>query len=476
MKPVRKILVATSFATVAAVIWFTWRAVEIQTVVVENLPRPPDVRSRPSELQFRLAQADSAARGYLHSASALAELSRLYHANGFFAEANVCYEGLRRVEPNNARWPHLEASILAGSGQLEEARPLFAKAVALAPGYLPARLRLADTMLKANQATEAAKIYAEVLARQSDEPYALLGLARCAVAGGDWEKAREYTRRSATAHPDFGDGLIFGATVAEHFGDPAGAAALRARASSLESIAIPDPWLDGVIDDCYDSYRLSVAAAVALAQGNPTTAERWLLRAIDFSPKPAAYHRQLGNLYVRLKNDRAARQHFQDATRLEPTDSDAWAFLVNLLNSTGDRAAAYQAVTTGLVSCPDSRALHYAYGHMLTEDGRFPQAMAELRAAKRLQPNEANAYVDLALIHFQLGQVESGVAEMRDALKVQPDHPLALTLLARRAIDLGDENGAAALFRRIRQQSLVDRGDVEALAEAYRQQFKRPPP
>jgi predicted Zn-dependent protease len=476
MARVRKVLVAIGVVAAVAGGWFAWRAVETQAVVVRSLPRPPDVRSRPPELQSRLARADTRARGYLHPASALVELSRLYHANGFFAEANACYAGLRRVQPDNAHWPHLEASILAGSGELEEARPLFRKAVALAPGYLPARLRLADTLLKANQAAEAAKIYEEVFARQPDEPYALLGLARGAVAGGDWEKAREYTRRSAAAHPDFGDGLIFGATVAEHFGDLAGAAALRARASSLESIAIPDPWLDGVIDDCYDAYRLSVAAAVALAQGNTNSAERWLLRAIDFSAKPAAYHRQLGNLYVRLKNDGAARQHFQDATRLEPTDSDAWAFLVNLLNSTGDRAAAYRAVATGLASCPDSRALHYAYGHMLTEDGRFPQAMAELRAAKRLQPNEANAYVDLALIHFQLGQVDSGVGEMRDALKVQPDHPLALTLLARRAIDLGDESGAAALFRRIRQQILIDRGDVEALAQAYRQQFKRSPP
>ena len=448
----------------------------MHAVVARSLPARPDLHSWPAELQTRADRAEAGARGYFRPAVALAELSRLYHANGFFDEANACYEGLQRAQPHEPRWPHLEASILAGNGQLDQALPLFRRAVALAPDYLPARLRLADTLLKSNQTAEAAQVYGEVLAQHREEPYALLGLARCALAVGDWDKARDYAQRSLAANPDFIGGLIFAATVDEHFGAVAEVKAVRARASTKEYVELSDPWLDGVIDDCYDPYRLSVAAAVALAHDDTATAERWLQRAIDFSAKSAAYHRQLANLYVRLKNNPAARQHFQEATRLEPTDSDAWAFLVNLLNSTGDRLAAYRAVVAGLASCPDSRALHYAYGHMLTEDGRFPEAMVQLREAKRLQPNEANAYVDLALIYFQLEQIDNGVAEMRDALRVQPDHPLALTLLTRRAIDVGDVSGADALFRRIRQQSRISTDDIAALTQSYQQRFGRPPP
>jgi tetratricopeptide (TPR) repeat protein len=476
MTRVKKIVVTVMIAALGAGGWFAWRATQEQAIVARRLPAAPDLRSWPVELQDRVARAESGARGYFRPATALAELSRLYHANGFFDEANACYEGLQHSEPREARWVHLPANILAGNGRLDEALPLFRRAVALAPDYLPARLRLADTLLKSNQTAEAARVYGEALARHQDEPFALLGLARVAVASGDWDKARDYTRRSLAAHPDFIGGLVFAVTVHEHFGETAEANAIRARISTREYTDVSDPWLDGVIDDCYDSYRLSVAAAVALARGDPTTAERWLLRAIAFSPQPAAFHRQLGKLYTRSKNDAAARRHFQDATRLAPTDSDAWALLVDLLSSTGDRAGAYRAVVAGLASCPDSRALHYAYGHMLTEDRRFPQAMVELRAAKRLQPNEANAYVDLALIHFQLGQIEHGVAEMQGALQVQPDHPLALTLLARRAIDVGDASAAEALFRRIRQQSRISSADIEQLTQSYRRQFGRPPP
>jgi tetratricopeptide (TPR) repeat protein len=476
MTRARKILLGCMVVLLGVSGWFVQRAISEHRIVAARVPARPGIATWPAEFQARVTEADAAARGYLRPVAALTELSQLYHANGFFEEALIAYEALQRVEPHNPRWPHLSAGILAGNGQLDRALPLFQRAVALAPAYLPARLRLGDTLLKSNQTSEASRVYSAILAQHTDEPYALLGLARSAVAANDWDKARDYARRSLAAHPDFLGGLIFAEAVHEHFGEVKEAAAVRARNRMREHTDVTDPWADAILEHCYDAYRLSVAAAVALARGDVTTAERWLLRAIQYSAKPAPFHRQLGKLYVAAKNDQAARQHFQEATRLEPTDSDAWAFLVNLLNTTGDRAGAYRAVIAGLASCPDSRALHYAYGHMLTKDGRFPQAMVELRAAKRLQPNEANAYIDLALIHFQLDQVEHGVAEMRGALKVQPDHPLALTLLTRHAIDFGDARDAAALFRRMRAQTRIAPRDIEDLAAAYRGRFGQPPP
>jgi tetratricopeptide (TPR) repeat protein len=426
-------------------------------------------------LAERAATAEKSARGFSAPVDGLAQLSRLYHANGFFDEALLCYEGLQRVRPHEARWPHLAASILANYGRLDEAQPLYTRAVALAPGYLPSRLRLGDVLLKANRTTDAARVYTDVLALNADNPYALLGLARCALAADDWGKAREQLQRAIAANPEFIGGLSLLATIEEHSGRLADADAIRARVNKREHLDVADPWLDGLLDDCYDPYRLSVAAAVASFRADTATAERYLLRAIEFSPAPAAYYRQLANLYVGMQNLESAKRSFERATALAPTDSDAWALYVKLLNDAGDRPAAYRTVTAGLAKCPDSPALHYAYGHMLHEDGRYPQALAELQQAKRLRPSEANAYLEIAAIHFRAGEIEAGLEQMRAVLDVQPDHPAALLTLANVAIERGDAAEARALIRRSRLQPKITAQDLGRLTSAYRQKFGQLP-
>lgn len=101
-------------------------------------------------MRQRVTQCEQRARQGPDRLDTLAELSRLYHANGFLAATSRCYEGLLRVDPDNPRWMYRFASILAGYGQLHEALPLFRRMVALAPRNLPARLRLAEALLDLN--------------------------------------------------------------------------------------------------------------------------------------------------------------------------------------------------------------------------------------------------------------------------------------------------------------------------------------
>ena len=73
---------------------FGWHFSRIHSVVSIHLPAKPDTPSWPNEFSQRVASADEKARGWLPGVPALVELSRLYHANGFFAEAESCYRGL----------------------------------------------------------------------------------------------------------------------------------------------------------------------------------------------------------------------------------------------------------------------------------------------------------------------------------------------------------------------------------------------
>ena len=446
-----------------------------RTIILNHLPPAPVFSSRVAGLKARVASAEGSARSYWRPGTGLAELSRLYQANGFYNEALQCLAGLQQLERAEARWPHLQAAMLGEFGQLDEALPAQQRAVLLAPSYGPARLRLGDMLLKTNQTVAANLAYAEVLRREPANPYALLGLAKSAVGQGNWVEAGAWLQQARDAHPDFIGGLSLLVTVREHLNDQAGADALRAMIGKREFTELADPWRDALTDDCYDPYLLSVAAAKANFSGEGKTARRWLEQAMALAPTDHAYRRQLGKLLLETREFGPAQWQLEKAVALAPDDSEAWSLLILLFNAQGNRAAAERALASGLVYCPSSAALRYTNGQRLSQAGPYPEAISELQMARRLRPNEANASIDLALIYFRQERLAEAVAELKTALTVQPGHPLALGTLARYAIGTADEPAARHWIRQLRLQPRVPLADLNQITAEYQQLFKRAP-
>ncbi|MEI6107971.1 MAG: tetratricopeptide repeat protein [Opitutae bacterium] len=453
--------------------WLGWIAIQRHNIVAEHLPDRPELGSYPSDLIDLIAQAEGTARGYVRPAAGLAALSRFYHANGFYPAALLCYDGLRLLEPQGARWAHLPACILAEFGRLDEALPLERRAIELAPDYLPARLRLGDILLKNNQITEASAAYAAVLEREPGNPYALLGLARGAISHGAWTKAAEHLRLAVSRHPDFIGALSLLVTVDEHLGALAEVAALKAAIGKREFSDLTDEWLASLVEDCYDSYRLSVAAAVAKAAGDTTATHRHLERAIAIAPANSGYRRQLAALLTREGKLPEARVHLEKAVAAAPEDADSWLFLVQNLNALGETVQAEQMLTKGLSVCPLSPSLHLERARWWSKAGRPEEAILEYRESYRLRPSEASPLVELATVYFSVGRVDEAVAALREALLRQPAHPIAQATLALIAISQGDEAGARGWWNRVRLQPDTPPPAVETIRQAFQQQFGR---
>lgn len=471
----RALWLTIAVVAAAAAAWLGWDALARHRVVMAALPARPDISALPGELEDRVTAAEQRARGWRNPAAGLAELSRLYHANGFYPPALQCYAGLRQLDPKEARWWHLPAGILAGFGRLDEALVLWQHAAELAPNYLPAHLRQADALLKMNRATEAARLYQAVLATTPGEPYALLGLARCDLIGGNWEKARERLNAAIAAHPDFVGGLSLLVTVHEHFGDTAKANALKEAMAAREFIDLPDPWFDELTDDCYDAYRLSVTAAMAGAAGDRPAAVRWLERAVAYAPRSGAYRRQLAGVMAQGGDRQGPRQQLEQAVKLSPNDADAWLLLVQTLNALGDARAAERALANGLANCPSSPSLHFENARRLKGLGENEAAIAEFRVAYRLRPSDAAPLVELATISFSIGRNDEAIAALHEALEKQPEHPMALVTLTYYAISMGDESSARSWWARVQRQPKTPPALVTSLRGAYQQQFGHAP-
>ncbi len=473
MKKGKLILVVAGVVVVAGAAWWTIRAGQQQAMVASSLPSASSQTGSSAVLGDKLAEARRRARSRWTAAKGLVELSRLYHANGFLAEATQCYEGLEKLSPQEPRWQHLHATILAGFGEIEPAIALWRRVIELAPDYLPARLRLGDCLLKTNHADEAAAVYSEVLKRDATNAYAQLGLARIDFEAARWDQAR--TRlETVVSQTNYSLGYDLIVSLYEKIGEHARAEAIRgsARASGAYRDA-PDPWVDQLMDFCFDPYRLSLVAGVAGQTGDLPGAKRLLERAADLAPEDVSVCFQLGGVAEAARDFPTAMAQYERCTILAPDFADGWVHLSLLQAQTGQAAAAERTLATGLARCPDSPGLHLQRARNLQAAGRTFEAIGEFQTSIRLRPNEPDAYVDLGNLYIQAGNEAEGIRMMRLAYEADPGHPMALIVLALTSINANDEAAARQWLARVANQPRVQPQFRQQLLNGYRQAFGR---
>lgn len=469
-----KIALALGFLVVAGGAAWWWRAGGQEAIVAANVPATPAVdASAPAVLWERLAAAEARAGGRFTAAAGLAELSRLYHANGFLTEAAQCYDGLEKLFPREPRWLHRHATILAGFGQVEPALERWRRALELAPDYLPARLRLGDCLLKANRAAEATAAFQEVLKRDATNAYAQLGLARLDFEAGRWGPARERLE-AVVRQTNYALGYDLIVSLYEKIGEQEKARAIRGSAKASGAYRdLPDPWVDELMDVCFDPYRLALAAGVLAQSGNLAGAEGLLNRALELAPDDVAVIFQLGGIAESRRDLAAAAARYEQCTILSPEFADGWAHLADVQARSGQAAASERTVLAGLVKCPDSPGLHLMRARSLRDAGRTTEAIAEFQNAIRLRPNEPDAYVDLGQLYLQVGNDAAAVQQMRRAYEADPGDPMALSVLAFSAITANREPEARQWLERIAHQPRVQAQYRQQVLDMYRQTFGR---
>ncbi|HEY9153514.1 MAG TPA: tetratricopeptide repeat protein [Opitutaceae bacterium] len=450
-----------------------WRR---HVVVAANLPARPSLQGWPADFADRVEEAENDAFGYFHTGRGLIALSRLYHINGFYNPALSCYDGLRALQPKTAKWWHLEATIVGDFGQAADAVPLYREAFALDPGYQPSRIKLGEILLKNNRSEEASEVFKGALQKDANNPYALWGLAQIASAKRNWVEARKCLDTALQVQPDFAGALSLLITIDEKTGDQAGARAARETLGSQEFVDIPDPWAFDLYSDCYDAYRLSVAATTQRFAKNYAGAIRLFEQAIRVAPRASAYERELGVLLADMERYEEARPHAQRATELAPTDPYTWTLLVRVLTGTKENEAAWRALSEGLSRCPNSQDLHLARGHRLLESQRYAEAIAEFKETHRLWPSEATPLIEMAQACFSLGEEHEAMSALYEALERQPGSPAALTILAVHAIDSGDRHAASTAYHQLEEHAGAVGPVLSRLQQSYQSKFGEPLP
>ncbi len=442
--------------------------------IASTLSLPALSASKNEVLKSRILKAHLKATHGFSSIGALAELSRLYHANGFLSNATDCYEILIEQDPDNPKWPHYLARIISGYGMLDRAIELHRSAIELDPSYIPTRIQFANALLKSNRFEEAENAFNNVLFIDSNNAYALLGIARIQIERNDWTGAKALLKNAVAASLNqIGIDLL--STVHERLDERAAADQLRRDHSFGAYRDLADPWMDALFSDSYDTFALSTAAGMASFRGESANALKLLERAVSIEPSDPMLHFQLGGISQSAGEIDDALSHYQRSVQLKPDFSDGWHYIFQIQRDGGNAVAAQRTLEKGFKNCPSSPALLIEMADQMNRQGRFTKAVEMLRKSIELKPNEAQAYLNLGRLYITSGQVESGITAMKEALHAEPGNSLALTTLAFHAISSTDRPQADHYMARIRKQPKIKIEELQQLTSLYQTAFESNP-
>jgi tetratricopeptide (TPR) repeat protein len=191
------------------------------------------------------------------------------------------------------------------------------------------------------------------------------------------------------------------------------------------SFRLPKPTSVSVTEDC-GGLLLDDSQTDSLKQAATEQERAKLLkniecyrRQISQDPKYADAYTNLGEAYRRLGDTATAREFHQKAIELNPRLQEAKLGLALVEQESGDPKVAIAEIQKVLAQ-KESASAYFYQGVTLQQQANLKEAEISFRKALELDPNYAEARVNLGLVLNQQGKLDPAINEFRQAIRINP--------------------------------------------------------
>jgi predicted CXXCH cytochrome family protein len=225
---------------------------------------------------------------------------------------------------------------------------------------------------------------------------------------------------------------------------------------------------------------VSLLAAIPTASQPQADRERFESAATDFvavqqlnADRPEN-RSTLANFYARRGLRAEAEAEYKAALRLSPQYTPAAINLADLYRASGREPEGLALLRDTIAAAPQDAGLHYAQGLALVRQKQNNEALAELRRAAELAPDQAQyAYVYAVSLH-SAGRVEDALSILKENLaKHSTDRDTLLALVSFNR-DAGNIAAALDYAQRLAQIAPNDRR-VSELVDTLKRQLESSP-
>jgi len=365
-----------------------------------SLPRL-SLDTYPAGAREAIARAYRDASARSSDAEAVGNLGRTLHAWEQWDAALAAYSRAEALAPRAFAWPYLHALVLQRLARPAEAAVRLEAALAIDPGNVPARLKLAEARLDAGDLDASARLFG-ALTDPSCEPAVEFGLGRIAAARGRHDEAIRHFERAIALFPEFGAAHYAAARSYRALGRPdeAKAALVKHAEYGARWPAVADPIAESVAALRDDPAALVKRGLARADRGDLDGAIAALEAAAAANPSFAQAHANLISLYARTRDFAKAEAHYTALVALGENLADA----------------------------------HYDYGVLLGMQDRWTEAEDAYRKALALNPLHAQARNNLGQILERRGRVQDAADQYRLAVDGQPSLRVARFNLGRMLI------------------------------------------
>ena len=393
-------------------------------------------------------------------------LSSYYLVNRQFDKAEESYKALAALEPDKPESQAVLADFYSSINRTDDAVRIYQDILAKAPDFVQGRYRLAEILLTRNDTQGANAQLDQVFKKDKNDRQALLLRARMRAQSRQPEglkSAIEDLKEVLKQEPNSRAGLYFMAQSNFSLGLMDQARAFAAELEKNYPDYLPAKLMQLQITLTGGDHKGAVSLATdLLARLDKTAPDR------DNSPQVLAEirektHLSRGTAHLQLKNVAAARQDFEwarqvapsdplvynslalaalvdnnaqeaissfeNALRVDATNFDALNGLISLHARNQELDKAHARVDQALSAYPNVASLHYLKAQAYGYQRNIQSVEAELKRALELDPNYLVAYEALAALYINTKQEDRAIGEYQKIISLRPESAAPYTLI-----------------------------------------------
>jgi tetratricopeptide (TPR) repeat protein len=431
-------------------------------------------------------------------------LASFYLVNRQLDKAESEYKALAALDQEKPESQAVLADFYSAINRGDDAVRIYKDILAKSPDYLQGRYRLSEILLQRGDAQGAVEQISEVLKKDQHDRQALLLRARVQMqkqqpealkaaiedlkdvlkqepnsrAGlyfmaqanfslGLVDQARVFASDLERNYPDYLPAKLMQIQIAANGGDPKTVVSLATDLLTRLSKTAPDRDNSPQLLAELGEKALLARGGAQLQQKNTAAARQDFEAARQIFPSDPAVYNNLAVTFLMENKPQDAVNSFEDALRVDATNFVALNGIIGQYARSNELDKAHARVDQALGAYPNVSWLHFLKGQIHRMQNNGTAAEAEYRRALEIDPGYLPAYSSLAEMFITAKQVDRAIEEYKKILAIRPDNATVYTLIGMLEDQRGNADAAIDNYKKALERDQNQAIAANNLAWAY---------
>ncbi len=408
-----------------------------------SIPVPADLNQLDSQLREYVLEKVEWVRQKPRNADRHSTLALTYGVNGLWLEARAAFENAARLNPAQPLARMYVGVAAQELGTLDDALKIFRETATNFPDFAPGQYRLGTLLLRVGNVDEAESAFERLTALAPQEWRGHAGLGEVKLKRGLAADAAKLLERAIQLEPRAKSAHYLLGQAYRALGRTEDAELELGLGRNATNYPMPDAWSETAL-----THSKLLQAQIEMAndlseEGQPRKAVEVLAKAFVYHPDNVGLMNQLAIALHRSDQPNKARAVLQELLQKDPRSVPGLVTLSLAQQRLEEHEPALATAERAIALAPDLAQPYVAKANALLAMERDDDALEALRTAARLDPQNADVLIEMGDILWRnLNRLLEAKQQYNTARRLNPALAAAYVRLADLHVQLGELNEA----------------------------------